>query len=182
MYKTPPDKLQQGCLVEAVYFYAIGTERPAIALSPSCDFENDKADFATFLALFPYKDMLKRLLLTKDWRGIFANPDKPSKKDALNKITKLLSCQMDRYHWFDELPSGDQGPWIADFQITQVIPKDEFSRFRVFAALNSEYMENLPARWVSYAGRIGVPNRVEGQFEQLQEQIYNAILELGPQQ
>ena len=65
---TLPIKLQQGCIVEAVFFEALARDPkaelsvdfPAVVMSPACDFEHEKTDFATCIALFPFEQQFEK--------------------------------------------------------------------------------------------------------------------------
>lgn len=168
MYEAdPPARLQQGCLVQDLYFDATGEEQDAVTLSPACDFENAKAQFATFICLRSFSDFLPAALQGW-WKDAQlpepgAAPSKSKMKALRGHLKKLVNGQYPRYHWFDAV--GDVGPWVADFQLVSCVPQEDFEELKLIAKLSSKYMEQLPSRWVAYAGRIGVPDRPDEHFE-----------------
>jgi hypothetical protein len=167
-----PTRLQQGCLVEAVYFDAVRFELPAVVLSPACDFAQEKAEYATCIALLPFVEMLPRLA-AGSWKDFFPEhgraPSANQKKKFRKKLEELVGGQMARYHWFDRVPDG-RGPWIADFQLVTAVERSEFGDLNIIAGLTSQFMEQLPSRWVSYAGRIGTPDRTQDDLDAIAEE------------
>ncbi|MCA1788613.1 MAG: hypothetical protein LC667_01815 [Thioalkalivibrio sp.] len=158
---VPPDRLQQGCLVEAVFFDAVRFELPAVVLSPACDFAQDNAEYATCIALWSFGEMVPRLV-RGSWSdivpGVGRDPTAKQKKKFSDYMSALIGGRVPRYHWFDRMQDG-RGPWIADFQLVTTVERAEFGSLAIIAGLTSQFMEQLPSRWVSYAGRIGTPDR-----------------------
>ena len=161
-----PTTLQQGCIVKSLFFYATGEDHVAVALSPACDFAQEKAEHALFVRLVPFDEFILRAL-AGSWSDVRpqdegASPTTKQRKKLDGYMKKLMGGQWMRYHWFDCI--GDEGPWVADFQVVSCVPQEQFGELELLAAMKPKFMEQLPARWAAYAGRIGVPDRPESDY------------------
>jgi hypothetical protein len=173
MYTAEPySRLQQGCIIEGLWFHFLQAEIDAVVLSPACDVAQNKADFATCVGLFPFEEQILKFK-EGDWAKKhgeangqpIATPTRKQSDRFADDIRDLMNNRFPRYHWFDRTPTG-RGPWVADFQVVTSVPQVDFDELTVLASLNSQYMEQLPARYVAYTGRIGVPDRAPESYEE----------------
>lgn len=172
MYRSKlPNKITQGCIVDNCYFDVVAEDYSAVILTPTCDIENDKADYITLIALIPLTEVINRLL-DGSWKDIKYDENGVVRKFLNNKqqiqlekrIKELMSNAYMRYHWFDPVKLGGD-PLICDFQLLTSVSSDEINKLKCVGYLDSEWLEQLPARFVSYQGRIGTPNRPENSHE-----------------
>ncbi|WP_152544805.1 hypothetical protein [Deinococcus phoenicis] len=183
MYRQAPTSPTQGSVVQAVYFDALDDEYPAVILTPTCDIEQHKVNFFTCVALRPFPEMAEQFL-AGPWRDVAYEGDKRrpqlTKKQSESlekKFRSLFSQREPRYHWFDPwIPGGDG--YVADFQLVTSVTTEEMSSLEVVAQLNSEYLEALPARYVSYMGRIGTPDRGAEDYKEHFEKMIGRNFEI----
>lgn len=172
MYRAVPPVPTQGSIITPVYFSAIDAELPAVILTPTCDVEQNNWSYLTCVALQPFPGTIGKQILRGKWgdlayagkasEGVLRETLTPGQVDSLRKKVRSLMDQKEpRFHWFDPWAEGGQAH-IADFQLVTSMTKMELDTVKQVAYLNTEYLESLPARYVSYMGRIGTPDRIRG--------------------
>ncbi|MBI4028542.1 MAG: hypothetical protein HY360_26380 [Verrucomicrobia bacterium] len=123
-----------------------------VVLTPSCDFENDKAQHVVLAKcdhLTEQEEFLK-------WS---ANAKEPSKK-ALKGMEEVISDnrggQKERFKF---LPATFFLPdLVIDFQQLRSVRFETLDRTKVVASLDSPYAEATLARFSRYFGRLGTPD------------------------
>lgn len=122
-----------------------------IVLTPSCDFEQCKADsvlLARCFRLIEQDEYVK-------WKKVNP-PSNGATKDLQALIGDNRGGQRDRFKF---LPATFFMPdLIVDLQQLESIQKDELEKFTAVASLDSPYAESLLARFSRYYGRLGTPN------------------------
>jgi hypothetical protein len=166
MYREiKPENPTQGCIISPCFFDATGDDHRAIILTPTCDIENDKAVYVIAVALYPFTSIIS-VLLDGSWRDIkYEGGGEPrleltprQREQLSKKIKQLMANEFPRYHWLDPIEVGEEA-YICDFQLLTSLRADEVYDMPVLAYLDSEWLEQVPARFVAYQGRIGTPNR-----------------------
>lgn len=184
MYEaTAPTSLQQGCIVQGVYFFATDEDRDAVALTPACDFAQDKADYITFVALIPYLEMADGLAKTSWKKDMAAEghaiPGKDKRGNLRRHVDELVRNVYPRFQWFEKVDE-EHGPWVADFQIVATLPKEDASQLPLLARLAPQHLEQLPARYASYMGRIGVPDATKAEIDAAHASIFEHFFGQAP--
>lgn len=166
MYVDPaPAVLDQGTIVERAYFYSVDEERPALVLTPTCDFEQTNAEFVQMCALIDAWELVEALLATH-WKkmGLVDDagarvqaPGKGKLDDLRNSIKQLITQRFPRYHWLAPLPGGDR-PLVADFQILTTLTLEDLAETKILAGLRGPFREQAAARYAAYMGRVGTPD------------------------
>lgn len=161
-----PADVDQGCLIQPVYFYAIDEERLGVVLTPRCDLAQQKADLVQISAVFNASQLIRELL-QGDWKGLgllgadgqllASIPSAGKAKELRERITRLAEQRFARYHWLAP-PPGTGQPLVADFQLIESVPTSELAGLEIVAALASPYREAFAARYSAYMGRIGTPD------------------------
>ncbi len=123
-----------------------------LVLTPSCDFENKKADFVIQAKCQPLTEQ-------KEYASWAANTKTPS-KTAVNNIEGVISDnrggQKDRFKF---LPGTFFLPdLVVDFQQLRSVQLNDLNRKNVIASLDSPFAEAVLARFSRYFGRLGTPN------------------------
>lgn len=173
MYQDSGEQLRidQGAIIESQLFVGWYAESAGIVLTPRCDVEQEKAEFALLCAVALPLAVLRR----QKWE--------PTSSDAGNQLRLILEWNHPRWHWLAPHPPQFADGAIVDFQAVTSIPFPEAATSRVIAQLDSPYREHLAARYAAYMGRIGV--------EELEDKVArtarrNALLmayrELQPQE
>ncbi len=185
MYVDPaPAVLDQGTIVERAYFYAADEERPALVLTPTCDFEQAKAEFVQLCALIDSWELVAALLAT-DWKKMglvddagarVKTPGKGKLDELRNNIKQLINQRFPRYHWLAPLP-GAKRPLVADFQILTTLTLEDLAHTKILAGLSGPFREQAAARYAAYMGRVGTPDFLG---EHVADWIESGVDELFP--
>jgi hypothetical protein len=180
----PPSAIDQGVIVEGVFFYATSEFLPGFILTPACDLEQGKAELVLSCAGRDPLELVKDFL-TGDWARLgLSTPEgeivstlsgKKSRRLRHN-IDELMTQRYPRYHWLDPLP-GTQRALVLDFQMLSTLATDELKNSKLLAQLRSPFREQVPARYAAYVGRVGVPDTSE---EDLKRSIDALITQIFP--
>jgi hypothetical protein len=156
-------RIDQAVIVEPFYFYALDEDLPALILTPTCDFAQQKCEYVQACAIVDAWEVVKGLLgtswsksgLVADGKLLAGPLPKNKRGDLTDKLTKLAAQQFPRYHWLAPLP-GTQSPRIADFQLVQSVSLAEVESIcAVVAELRSPFREEATARYSTYMARVG---------------------------
>jgi hypothetical protein len=142
VYVHPPtaSEVDQGVILDSVFFYGLQTDCAALVLTPTCDFAQQKAEFIQLCAA----------RTASEFFGAIA-------KRANEFLEQLMTQRFPRYHWLVPLP-GTTVPLILDFQSVQSVPWEFLEQARIVGQLVSPYREQVPARYAAYMGRVGTPD------------------------
>lgn len=122
-----------------------------VILTPSCDFENEKAETVLLAHCRPLVDFPAYI----EWL-----PNKAD-KSKLGNLKALMGdnppkAQPDRYKF---LPGTFFLPdLVVDFQQTRCVAVTELANYEPVASLDSPYAEALSSKVGRYLGRVGAPN------------------------
>jgi CheY-like chemotaxis protein len=118
-----------------------------VVLTPSCDFAQDKAEFALLARC-------GRLDQTQEFQDVAGNESASGRKrGALRDIVRNAAM---RRHY---LPAAFDIPdLVVDFQDLRTIPRTDLDPMTPMAALDSPFAEELQSRFATYFGRIGTPD------------------------
>lgn len=164
---SAPLRVDQGAIVEGVYFYAIDEVFHGVVLTPTCDIAQNKAELLVLCAAINAWDLVSDLIKT-DWKNdglvsdtgeliAAADLSQGKRKTLRDKIQRLMRQQFPRYHWLAPIADG-KDPLIADFQILACVAPEEIDSARIVASLESPFREQVPTRYAAYVGRIGTPD------------------------
>ena len=118
-----------------------------IVLTPTCDFEQDKADFALLARC-------KRLEQMQAFQDVAGNEDASNTKRRA--LRDFMSNATLRRHY---LPAAFDIPdLVVDFQDLRTIPRNDLDSMTPKAALDSPFAQELQSRFAAYFGRIGTPD------------------------
>jgi len=180
-----PTQLDQSVILEGVYF--IGTDETSlgIVLTPTCDFEQKKAELIQLCQLRDAFDWIA-ILIQHDWKKLglvdangnrIAGPLSVNKTNELSdKLKNVIGQRFPRYHWLPPFV-GSKRPWVADFQNVTSLTQEALEGAQIVAALESPYRESLPTRYAAYMGRVGTPDYPAAQ---VQEWVDRTIATLFP--
>jgi len=164
---TVPATIDQSVVLGNVYFHSLDDHLRGIVLTPTCDFEQRKAELVTICAAINAWELVTDLIVT-DWskQGLANDQGQLIARSALSagkrkwlsdQLQRLMGQQFPRYHWLAPLADGEE-PLIADFQIVACHILEEADGFDRLGILQSPYREQLPTRYSAYMGRIGTPD------------------------
>lgn len=163
---APPTEVDQGTLVDDVYFYALDESHRGIVLTPTCDIELNKAELIQLVAVLDAWEVVGTLL-ESDWSKaglldaqgqLLKRPLSAGKRNIFaSEVGKIIRQQYPRYHWLAPLSDG-ANPLIVDFQVLTSILADELPATKILAGLRSPFREQLADRYAAYMGRVGTPN------------------------
>lgn len=123
-----------------------------LVLTPSCDFENKKAQF---VILAKCEHLTEQNEYGK-WAANIAQPSRSALKGMEEVIGDNRGGQKERFKF---LPGTFFLPdLVVDFQQLRSVPFAELKRDSVVAALDSPFAEAVLARFSRYFGRLGTPN------------------------
>jgi hypothetical protein len=187
VYVDPPaGAIDQGVILEEAYFWAADATYPAFVLTPTCDFQQAKCDYALVCAV--HRDGSLKELLTgvlgnalrkKDGTPLVAPLTPEQRKPIAGRIKgELIALRAARYHFLPPIP-GTKSPLILDFQLVQSASVPEIANTPVIAELASPYREQVPARYVAYMGRVGTPDYEQQDVDQWADSALD-ILFFGP--
>jgi hypothetical protein len=175
MYIDPPNaqEIDQGLILDGVYFYAIDEVRPAFVLTPACDIAQQKADFLQVSAVWEAREVLQEFVqdpwrkhLSKADGTLLNGPLSKNKEDWLvDRIKELIAQRFQRWHWLAPIP-GTASPLVIDFQLVQSVSFPDLTHARILAELASPFREQVPARYAAYMGRVGTPDLPQQQITQ----------------
>ncbi len=176
MYQNPaPTSIDQSVIVEGAFFE--GEHRHlGIALTPTCDVAQEKAEFVQFCGVFPAWDVL-RGLLSSDWARLSStdNYGRPAKRsDLKGKIKELARQRFPRWHWLAPIP-GMSVPLLVDFQLVTSVALEDAEKLPIRAGLVSPFREQVAARYASYMGRVGTPDADPTELEAWAESSIDAL-------
>lgn len=150
MYKdSSPAGIDQGVIIDSVYFYGLDQNHKGFVLTPACDFAQNKAELVQICALLPAPLLIGNLRTTIWSRQNLSN--------VRGNIKNIIKQKIPRYHWLSP-PSEISTALVADFQIITSIPFVELENLPLLAELNSPFREQIPARYSAYMGRVGTPD------------------------
>lgn len=123
-----------------------------LVLTPSCDFENGKAEFVILANCRPLAEQDEY----GKWAANKINPSKNTLKGMEAVICDNRGGQKERFKF---LPGTFFLPdLVVDFQQLLSVPLVELKREWVVATLDSPFSEAVLARFSRYFGRLGTPN------------------------
>jgi CheY-like chemotaxis protein len=122
-----------------------------VLLTPSCDLAHHRAEHMHFARCLELSDQQEY----RDWRAT-ASPSHRRTDDLKALLRNHRKRQPERYHF---LPGVLAIPdLIVDFQQVICCSPEEMDRLERIASLDSPFAEELLARYVRYAGRLGTPD------------------------
>jgi hypothetical protein len=130
-----------------------GKEEFWIILTPSCDFEHDKADYV----MLAQCDLLVDQPEYARWRGGPPNLYAGSSTELESLLgDNRQRGQRDRFKF---LPGTFFLPdLVVDLQRLKAVPKDDLGNYEPVASLDSPFAESLLSRFAKYFGRLGTPD------------------------
>lgn len=129
-----------------------GRKNYSLVLTPSCDFENDKAEFVILAKCQPLTEQEEY----GKWAANMKQPSKSVLKSMQAVIGDNRSGQKERFKF---LPGTFFLPdLVVDFQQLRSVPFAELKREWVVASLDSPFAEAVLARFSRYFGRLGTPD------------------------
>ena len=164
---SSPTTVDQGVILDSVYFYSLDQHHKGLVLTPACDFAQHKAELVQICALLPANFLVSTLRETV-W-------SKQNRNNVKGQIKNMIKQKFPRYHWLASLP-GIIPTLVADFQNIASIPFIEIENTELKAELMSPYREQIPARYAAYMGRVGTPDFDHGDIDEWAESI---VEELG---
>jgi len=178
----PEARVDQGDVFSNIYFPAIDAYVSAIVITPTCDFEHEKAHFIKFISTVP-PDIFIRIIA--DSLGInesaFQSRDDISKTQCSSLLKALRRNTtgdfLPRYYLLPEY-QGKLPPLYLDFQRVFTVPSlqvvEEYLGNRV-AKILSPWREQIVAQYSGYSMRVGVPDYSD---EELRDLLRTAGLKL----
>jgi len=157
LYVWPP--LAKHILFGDIFKKSIdGKDEYFVALTPSCDHANKKAEFVLLAKCKYLNETGPGNIIKTDLANGFASSAK-----SINDIKKLISdnsSPVDRYKY---LPGTNFLPdLVVDLQHTMTVAPSELdpvvAGFEHIASLDSPFAESLQAKMTRYFGRIGTPD------------------------
>jgi len=180
-----PDKIDQGVILDSVYFYALDETHLGLVLTPTCDFEHNKAELAQICAIFDAWQIVADLVRT-DWAkmglvdasgNLIKGPLSRTKRtEFTSQLLYIIGQRFPRFHWLAPFANTSR-PLIVDFQVITSLPAGELADVQLLAALRSPFREQVAARYAAYMGRVGTPDFSK---DETQDWIERGIEELFP--
>jgi hypothetical protein len=167
----PSGQLDQGSVLDGVPW---NLESPplGIALSNTCDFEHDKADFVILAALKPAKEIIQS---SSEFRNkLDGAQDRALRRRAWESLLEILqdflhNNSVRRYFFLDGRVALDLDPLLVDFQQLVSVPVAMARSLPHMATLPSPDREKLVVHFASYTSRIGTDRQPEGRVTELTE-------------
>lgn len=183
MYREGTSELRQGSVIEEVPFPILDQREFGVLLTPECDLVQGKADTVLLVAAFRFNELAGEMAFRDPrFQGAEGQLSRAPSRAALDSLKdKLAAIQRNtvpRYHWLDQIPDGP-GPFVVDFQYLSCLVRAEADDFVVIANLDDPYRSALPARYASYAGRIGVPDPDGTTLDNIRSALLGTMFETG---
>jgi len=170
----PQARVDQGDVFSDIYFPAIDAYVNAVVITPTCDFEHEKAHFIKFISTVTLNIVIR---IIADSVGIgesaFQSRDAISEGQC-NRLLKALRRNttgdyLPRYYLLPEY-QGKLPPLYLDFQRVFTVPSrqvvEEYLGNRV-AKILSPWREQIVAQYSSYSMRVGVPDYSDDELRDL---------------
>jgi len=168
------ERVDQGDVFQNIYFPSVDKDVSAIVITPTCDLEQDKADFIKYVSVVSLNQVIIQIAEHNDIDSSFFKsgaylPGKKT-KSLLESFKKNIRGDLfPRYYFLDEY-AGIFPACFADLQQIFVVPARlvyaEYLDNRL-ARLRSPWREEIVARYSGYSMRVGVPARSEDELRVL---------------
>lgn len=165
------ERVDQGDVFQNIYFPAVDKNVSAIVITPTCDLEQDKANFIKYVSVVSLNQVITQIAEHNNIDSSFfesgAYLSTNQTKRLLDSFAKNIRGDLfPRYYFLDEY-AGIFSACFADLQQIFVVPtrlvSAEYLDNRL-ARLVSPWREEIVARYSGYSMRVGVPARSEDEL------------------
>lgn len=171
------DRIDQGSIIKGIPHPSFSNLEISVALNPTCDFHNGKANSVILAYLIPAKYVLERNeeykqqtdALTEEARRGAEHASKKKSSTIRKFIGKIIDNAEPRRHFFLRGIEDTGLPNVfVDFQQIGSFPFDfVVEKSKVIAKVKSPWREQLATHYASYMMRIGVDRFEDGTREQI---------------
>lgn len=181
MFREGATELCQGAVIQGALFPILDQREFGVLLTPECDLAQGKADTVLLVAAFQFDDFVGQMAFgdprfQDDEGQLTRTPSKAALNSLRDKLAAIQRNTVPRYHWLERIPHG-AGPFVVDFQYLSCLVRAEADAFVVIANLDDPYRSAVPARYASYAGRIGVPDPDRSTLDEARSEVLKVMFE-----
>lgn len=158
-------RVDQGDVFKDIYLPAIEASVTGIVVTPTCDLEQDKAQFVKFISAVELAFVIKIIADSVGIEESVSTSGDVISRDRYNNLIKVLRKNttgdfLPRYYLLPEYPDLLPALYL-DFQRVFVVPFQqviqEYLTNRV-AKVASPWREQIAARYAGYSLRVGTPD------------------------
>ena len=169
-------RVDQGDIFKDIYFPALEENVTGVVITPTCDFEHNKAQFVKFVPAVEFTFVIRIIADSVGIEESIFTSGKVVSKSQYNNPIRILRKNitgdfLPRYYLLPEC-SGLFPALYLDFQRVFVVPfkqlVEEYQSNRIMKVA-SPWREQIATRYASYSLRVGTPDYADDELRNILE-------------